>query len=90
MRTLRYPAKGHVTAKVKNQELQILGGTSISMLPGQMGLDDIAFIIGTEGGLVQKCMISRPQDKDVRYFLSTNPQVTWSEEAMIFLGNISD
>lgn len=90
LKSLRYPVKGHLIARVKERELQILGGNSISMIKGQGSLEDQAFIVGTEGGMVQRCLLRRPEYKDVRYFLSNNPNVTWSEEAMNFLGNISD
>ena len=40
--------------------------------------------------MVQKCLIGKPQDKDIRHFLQSNANVTWSEEAMSFLANISD
>mgnify|MGYP001049787315 CR=1 FL=1 len=57
LKALRYPIKGHMTARVKNNSLQILGGTSLAMVTGAFGLDENAFIVGTEGGVVQKCLI---------------------------------
>jgi WD repeat-containing protein 34 len=52
MKSLRYPIKGHMTARVKNNNLQVLGGTNIAMIAGAFGLDENAFIVGTEGGVV--------------------------------------
>ena len=52
LKALRYPIKGHMTARVKNNSLQVLGGTSLAMIAGAFGLDENAFIVGTEGGVV--------------------------------------
>ena len=60
------------------------------MIMGSLGLEDNQFLVGTEGGMVQKCLIQKPQDKDIRHFLTMNANVTWSEEAIGFLANISD
>ena len=77
-------------ARAKNNQLLVLGGTSMALIPGAGGLDDIAFLVGTEGGVVQRCLVSKPTDKDVRALLSTCPEVAWTEEAMGFMGNIAD
>ena len=57
MKNLRFPIKGHMTARVADGRLQVLGGTSLSMIQSSHGLDEIGFIVGTEGGLIQKCLI---------------------------------
>lgn len=54
------------------------------------GLEENQFIIGTEGGLVQKVIIPKVSDRDVRDLLTVTPNVAWSEEAMGFMSNISD
>lgn len=52
LKNLRYPIKGHLTARIMNNKLQILGGMSLSMIEGSYALDEISFIVGTEGGLI--------------------------------------
>lgn len=52
---LRYPIKGHLLARKKGGDLQIVGGTSFSK---QLGADDSSFIVGTEGGSIFKCEIT--------------------------------
>jgi len=52
LRYLRYPIKGHLLARVKNNQLQVLGGTTMSLIQGSFGLDEMAFVVGTEGGMV--------------------------------------
>jgi hypothetical protein len=52
LKNLRYPIKGHLTARIMNNKLQILGGMSLSMIEGNYALDEISFIVGTEGGLI--------------------------------------
>ena len=90
IKSLRYPIKGHIFAKMKNNQVIIQSGSSLAMLGDQYGLDESSFIVGTEGGLVQKVMIQKAQDKDIRHYLSQNQNVQWSDEAVQFLGNISD
>jgi len=62
----------------------------LSYIKGAYGLEDCAFLIGTEGGMIQRCLIKKPIDKDIRHFLQAHEGVTWSEEAYRFLGNIAD
>jgi len=47
MRTLRYPIKGHILSKMKNNKLQIQGGTNFTLISDQFGLDENVFIVGT-------------------------------------------
>lgn len=35
-------------------------------------------------------LIQKPEDKDIRHYLKANKDVTWSEEAINFLGNVAD
>ena len=58
------------------------------MIMGSFGLEENAFIVGTESGMVQKCLIQRPQDRDIRHFLKENSSVQWTDEAIGFLSNI--
>lgn len=62
----------------------------MGLVSGNQTLDETAFVVGTESGLVQRCLIQRPQERDIRSYLTSNPKVTWSEEAFGFLGNIFD
>lgn len=81
---LRYPIKGHMFARVKNNQLQTLSGTYMSIIRGHTSLEEDSFIVGTEGGMIQKCLIKRPADEDVSSLLTSNSSVavTWSQEAI--------
>lgn len=37
-----------------------------------------------------KCLIQKPQDRDISHYLQSNSNVSWSTEALSFLGNIQD
>ena len=57
LKGLRYPIKGHIFAKSKDNKIVIQSGSSLAMIADSYGLDEDSFIVGTEGGLVQKVMI---------------------------------
>lgn len=59
----------------------------MALVPGNVVLQDNFFIVGTEVGAVQKCMIKQPEDKDIRDMLTQNKNVTWSDDAVKFLSN---
>ena len=60
MKHLRYPIKGHTFARAKNNQLSIFGAASMDIIPGGTTLEEQAFVVGTESGLVQKCLIQKP------------------------------
>jgi len=88
LKSLRYPIKGHIFGRKKDGKLIVLSGLSLSMVTDTMGLNESSFIVGTEGGMILKVVVQNPQEKDIRDYLSTNKEVTWSDEAMRFLANI--
>lgn len=90
LKNLRFPILGHIFAKVKDRQLVMMSGSSLALIPDTLGMEENHFMVGTEGGLVQKVSVSKHKDKDIRDLLTGNPQVNWSEEAMSFLSNISD
>ena len=36
------------------------------------GLDELKIIIGTESGIIQRCLVKKPDDKDSKHFLTKN------------------
>ena len=89
VRSLKFPIKGHLIARIKDNQIQSLGGSSMALIKGSLfGLDELKIIIGTESGIIQRCLVKKPEDKDIKHFLTTNSNVTWSEEAYRFLSNI--
>lgn len=73
-KNLNYPSKGHILARQKNNQVSILAGTAIVLVPvkGNNVLESNNFIIGTEVGAVQRCNIQKPLDKDIRDMLQHN------------------
>jgi len=63
---LRYPVKGHLLARRKGDDLQVIGGTSLDKVTL---MEDNTFIVGTEGGALFRCNIGQPSDADVSHLL---------------------
>ena len=73
---LRFPAKGHLLARKKDGEMNIVGGTSLARVGyGTGAQEDSTFIVGTEGGSIFKCSIQQPADKDISHFFDQNTGV---------------
>lgn len=53
----------------------------MALIKGSHALDEEAFIVGTEGGLVYRCLIKKPGDEDIGHLLTASHGITWSEEA---------
>lgn len=66
---LRYPVKGHLLARRKGDEMQVIGGTSLDKVSV---MEDNTFIVGTEGGALFRCNIGQPSDSDITHLLQAN------------------
>lgn len=92
MSSLRYPSKGHLLAKqIDKNNFANMNGLSMAILKGQNYVD-VRCIIGTEGGIVHRCIIQSPEDfasEDIRAKVNNGRNLQWHDEAYRFLSNIT-
>ena len=52
---LLFPIKGHLLARGRNEDMQVIGGTSLDKVSI---MEENTYLVGTEGGALFKCSIS--------------------------------